>query len=135
MGNERSVPSRSVARSVIFITIRGCKAPKGQRAVFLQRTRGVTPQPGKAQALKDEITQRLLPVCGDWPDQLFQQLVNSITEITLKYDDRSERIVYDTTRSVRLIADMRNLAEKSADMRSRTPTSADVQRPSDQAEA
>jgi hypothetical protein len=95
----------------------------------------VTAESDKAQALKDEITHRLLPVCGDWPDQLFQQLVHSITEITLKYDDQSERIVYDTTRSDRLIADMRNLADKSADLRSRTPASQEIQRPIDQAEA
>ena len=92
----------------------------------------MTAESDKAQTLKDEIMHRLLPVCGDWPDQLFQQLVHSITEITLKYEDQSERIVYDTTRSDRLIADMRSLAAKSADMRSRTPASQAIQRPIDQ---
>ena len=46
-------------------------------------------------ALRDDIAARLKPVCEDWPDELFSQVVDNLASITLRYEGRTTTATYD----------------------------------------
>jgi hypothetical protein len=68
------------------------------------------------QALIEALTQRLRPLCADWPDDLFTPMIERIAEISLKYDRRGAG-VYDRRSSERLLNDLKDALERSMSKR------------------
>jgi hypothetical protein len=72
-------------------------------------------QPERRQltALRAEIAARLKPVCEQWPDELFENMVEGLARITLKYDLSSPTSVVDRRATDRMIEDMKDAVERS----------------------
>jgi hypothetical protein len=68
------------------------------------------------QALIEALTQRLRPLCADWPDELFTPMIERIAEISLKYD-RGAGSAYDRRSSERLLRDLKDALERSLSKR------------------
>ena len=49
----------------------------------------------RLEALRDNIAARLRPLCFDWPEQQFAEMVDHIAEITLKYEGRGSSAIHD----------------------------------------
>jgi hypothetical protein len=60
-----------------------------------------------------ELTARLRPVCLQWPQQLFDEMVDRLAEITLKYDRGFATPSYDRRSTDRLVADLKIALEQS----------------------
>lgn len=63
-----------------------------------------------------ELAARLRPVCAQWPQELFDEMVERLAEITLKYD-RSFGATYDRRSTERLIADLKEALNRSRSIR------------------
>jgi hypothetical protein len=72
-------------------------------------------QPERRQltALRAEIAARLKPVCEQWPDELFDNMVEGLARITLKYDVSSPTSAVDRRATDRMIEDMKDAVERS----------------------
>jgi hypothetical protein len=76
-----------------------------------------------------ELAARLRPICAEWPQELFNEMVERLAEITLKYD-RSFSATYDRRSTERLVAELRAALERSRATRegeSRDPEGAEAE--------
>ena len=74
-------------------------------------------QPERRQltALRAEIAKRLKPVCEQWPDDLFDGMVDGLAKITLKYDHADPSSVVERRETDRMIDDMKDALKRSED--------------------
>lgn len=71
-------------------------------------------------ALREDIAARLKPVCEDWPVELFEQLVDNLASITLRYEGRATTASYDMRSTDALVHKLTEGLAKSQSVR--TPT-------------
>lgn len=76
-------------------------------------------EPLRLAALRADIEARLRPVCADWPPDLFQQIVESLAAITLKYEGISTAGSYDLRATDALVGRLVEGLEQSAVTRSK----------------
>lgn len=70
------------------------------------------------KALRAEVEARLRPVCADWPEELFQTVLDQIVAITVKYDRQSViPALEDREGTESLIADLKDLARRNSAFR------------------
>jgi hypothetical protein len=74
-----------------------------------------------------ELSRRLRPVCMEFSQKDFDEMIEQLADITLKYD-RSGGLMYDRRNTDRLIADLRDALERNKAAREGTPTSNDAVR-------
>ena len=55
-------------------------------------------------ALREDIAARLKPVCEDWPPDLFDQVVENLASITLRYEGRTTTATYDVRTTDALVS-------------------------------
>jgi hypothetical protein len=77
----------------------------------------------RLDALVEGLTIRLRPVCANWPEPMFQEMVRQLAEITVKYEGHDGLAEYDRRGTDRLVSDMRNLLERSQNQRDSGETS------------
>jgi hypothetical protein len=67
------------------------------------------------KAIAGEIAARLRRVCEHWPDEVFDEVVNHLAEITIKYDRRlsSESSTYDRRSSENLVVELKAALARS----------------------
>jgi hypothetical protein len=63
--------------------------------------------------LVDNLRVRLRPVCDNWPEALFEEMVRQLADITVKYEVEEGIRVYDRRGTDRLVADMKELLERN----------------------
>ena len=63
--------------------------------------------------LVDNLRVRLRPVCADWPEDMFEEVVRELAAITLKYEGSATPSLYDRRRTDRLVADLKDIVERS----------------------
>ena len=64
--------------------------------------------------LVDNLRLRLRPICENWPDALFDQMIRQLAEITVKYEvDGGGMRAYDRRGTDRLVADLKELLDRS----------------------
>jgi hypothetical protein len=60
------------------------------------------------------LTARLRPLCSEWPDAVFTEMVQHLADITIKYDTVAPiGTPYDRRTTDRLVADLHEMLEKS----------------------
>ena len=74
----------------------------------------VTP---RRQALIHELTLRLGPVCPQWPEELFNAMVERLADITLRYEPHASASMYDRRSTDRMVDELRTALERSKDVR------------------
>ena len=75
-------------------------------------------EPDRSQPLRAQIIARLESVCAGWPRDLFEQVVENIVAITLKYDRRDGApLPYDRRATEQLIDSMKDLLGRTEDIR------------------
>lgn len=57
----------------------------------------------------DSLRIRLRPVCADWPEDMFDEVVRELASITLKYEGSATPSLYDRRRTDRLVADLKEV--------------------------
>lgn len=60
-----------------------------------------------------ELAARLRPVCSQWPQHVFDEMIERLAEITLKYDRGFATPSYDRRSTDRLVADLKSALERS----------------------
>lgn len=82
----------------------------------------------RLQALVSDIGARLRPLCSEWPEGVFDEMVQRLAHITIKYDGKAPVGSYDRRTTERLVAEMREMLAKSEATRLKnTPRSTEVQ--------
>jgi hypothetical protein len=71
-------------------------------------------EPLRLSALRDDIAARLRPVCSDWPQELFDQVVEKLATITVKYEGISTASTYDMRTTDALVQRLADGLEESA---------------------
>lgn len=64
-----------------------------------------------------ELAARLRPVCSQWPQHVFDEMIERLAEITLKYDRGFATPSYDRRSTERLVTDLKNALERSKAIR------------------
>lgn len=72
-------------------------------------------------ALVQELSKRLRPVCADWPDDLFNSMVDGLAAVTMKYEGTASPSTYDRRTTDRLVADLRDALGRSEETRGQQP--------------
>ena len=80
----------------------------------LKRRGAVTDAITRAAMVAD-LTRRLRPVCENWPDALFAEMVERLADITVKYDVAGP--TYDRRTTDRLVLDLRAALAQSESVR------------------
>ena len=57
----------------------------------------------------DSLRARLRPVCADWPEDMFEEVVRELATITLKYEGSATPSLYDRRRTERLVEDLKEI--------------------------
>lgn len=57
------------------------------------------------------MSNRLRPLCADWPDDVFNEMVRRLAEITLKYEGDATTGIYDRRTSERLRGELRTMLD------------------------
>ena len=66
----------------------------------------------RVRSLIHSMTKRLRPLCSEWPEDHFNEMVRNLAEITLKYEGRITPNTCDTALSDRVIVQLtRDAAE------------------------
>jgi hypothetical protein len=75
--------------------------------------------PDVHRAIAGEIAARLRRVCEHWPEEIFDEVVNHLAEITIKYDRRlaSDSPVYDRRSTDLLVAELKAALARSRSAR------------------
>lgn len=69
-------------------------------------------------ALVESLRGRLRPVCLNWPEAMFDEMIRQLAEITVRYEgDDGVRGAYDRRGADRLVADMKDLLERNQRLR------------------
>ena len=58
------------------------------------------------------MTARLRPLCADWPEDLFNAMIDRLTDITLRYEGR-DTAMYDRRSTDLLVSELKAVLEKS----------------------
>ena len=66
-------------------------------------------------AMVADLTRRLRPVCENWPDTLFTEMVERLADITVKYDIAGP--TYDRRTTERLMEDLKSALAQSESVR------------------
>jgi hypothetical protein len=74
-------------------------------------------QEERFEALRADIAARLRSVCKDWPDASFDELVERVAALALKYELDVTTGTYDRRATDRLVAAMRESLERSQNLR------------------
>lgn len=69
--------------------------------------------PLRLDQLVESLRTRLRPVCSDWPEDMFEEVVRELAAITLKYEGTTTPNVYDRRRTDRLVADLKEIVGRS----------------------
>jgi hypothetical protein len=70
-------------------------------------------------AMKQDIAARLRGVCADWPNDLFETMVERLASVTLKYQSETAVPGYDRRTTERLLSDLKAALARSEDVRNR----------------
>ena len=73
----------------------------------------VTNEDQRLDALIESLRLRLRPVCDNWPEPMFEEMIRQLAEITVKYELDDGLRVYDRRGTDRLVADMKELLERN----------------------
>ena len=65
----------------------------------------------------DSLRIRLRPVCADWPEDMFEEVVRELAAITLKYEGSATPSLYDRRRTERLVADLKEIIGRNQKVR------------------
>lgn len=76
----------------------------------------VDPETRRA-ALVRELKARLHPVCADWPDDLFDSMIQGLADVTIKFEGSASPSTYDRRSTDRLVTDLREALQRSEDAR------------------
>lgn len=74
-------------------------------------------------ALRADIRRRLQSVCAQWPDADFDEMVERLARLTVKYDVRVTAPMYDRRATERLIAELQAALERNNKARESGETS------------
>ena len=55
-----------------------------------------------------ELTARLRPVCADWPEEHFEQMVKEMVDVRLRFEGQLPLSQYDRRSTERLIAELKS---------------------------
>lgn len=64
-------------------------------------------------AIVHDLSIRLRPVCADWPNELFESMIEGLAEVTMKYEGTASPSTYDRRTTDRLVADLKAALERS----------------------
>jgi hypothetical protein len=78
------------------------------------------PETRRAALLRD-LKTRLRPVCADWPEELFNSMVEGLADVTMKFEGTASPSTYDRRTTDRLVADLRDALGRSEDARAERP--------------
>lgn len=59
------------------------------------------------------LRHRLRPVCSDWPEDMFEEVVRELAVITMKYEGSATPSMYDRRRTDRLVDDLKDIVGRS----------------------
>ena len=68
-------------------------------------------RPRRREALIENMSSRLRPLCADWPDDAFHEMVKRLADITLKYEGRATTAIYDRRATDSLRGDVRTMLD------------------------
>ena len=71
----------------------------------------------RLQELIDSLKARLRPVCEDWPEDMFDEVVRELAAITIKYEGSATPTLYDRRHTDRLVADLKEVVSRSSKRR------------------
>ena len=69
-------------------------------------------EPNPRAELVAALTRRLKTICAEWPEQEFQEMVEHLADITMKYEGRISS-VYDRRTADRLVTELNEALERS----------------------
>ena len=69
-------------------------------------------------AVVADLATRLRPVCAQWPDDLFNAMVDRLADITVKYDGLGSVGAYDRRTTERLVSELKDALERNQSARS-----------------
>lgn len=85
-----------------------------------ERPASIDPETRRAAIIHDLAT-RLRPVCADWPDELFNSMIEGLADVTMKYEGSASPSSYDRRTTDRLVADLKAALEKNEEAREDRP--------------
>lgn len=68
-----------------------------------------------------ELARRLRPVCADWPNDLFDSMIEGLATLTMKYEGTASPSTYDRRTTERLVSEVRNALTRNADVGDERP--------------
>jgi hypothetical protein len=68
-------------------------------------------------AIVEDLQKRLRPVCAQWPDDLFDTMIQRLADITLRYEERQSEASYDRRSTEHLVDDLKAALERSEQTR------------------
>ena len=69
---------------------------------------------------KAELRERLGATCAQWPTSLFEEMLDELARITLKFDGSASVSIYDRRSTDRLIGELKSALDKSSARRDPT---------------
>lgn len=63
---------------------------------------------------KAELRERLGPTCAQWPPQLFDEMLDELAKVTLKFDGIASVSIYDRRSTDRLVDELKSALDKSS---------------------
>jgi len=76
-----------------------------------------TEQSARLAEIRTTIVARLLPVCTDWPREMFDTMVDRLAQVTLKYERLGSSNPYDRRGTDRFIDDLKAALARSESIR------------------
>jgi hypothetical protein len=73
----------------------------------------------RLEQLVATISARLRPLCAEWPEDAFTEMVRGLAAITLRYEGKGTGVIYDRRTTDRLLEEMKNALDKSVSTRRR----------------
>ena len=70
---------------------------------------------------KAELRERLGATCAHWPTQLFDEMLDELARITLKFDGTASVSIYDRRSTDRVLDDLKSALDKSGARREPHP--------------
>jgi hypothetical protein len=68
-----------------------------------------------------DLIARLRPVCEQWPDDLFDAMVDRLADITVKYDRLASGGSFDRRSTERLVSELKDALERNQAARGEDP--------------
>jgi hypothetical protein len=81
-----------------------------------------SPTPGgndddRFAAMTAAIAARLRPVCANWPESLFNEMVDGLARITIKYEGEVTPGPHDASETEKLVSDLKAALDRSRALR------------------